>query len=135
MARGVVEGAGADPVAGRCCMNDEFDSTDSNKSDGGIRSSALYAFEEAMNLTTTRATMTALGSYGSGPQAVDDRMSVGMTDLMWKLDVGYISEALNQEQVLDTETLPTSDGPASKGYLFIQDIWQAYLTGPHNGLH
>lgn len=51
------------------------------------------------------------------------------------LEVGYISEALNQEQGLDTETLPVSDGPASKGYLFTKDIWQAFLAGPRNGLN
>ena len=120
-------GAGAvqtnDPVQGQNYMDDEFNTTDSS----GCRSSALYAYEEAMNLVTSRASIVALGHYGAGPGNTSTIMNVGMHDLIWKLEVGYYSQALGQSHLLVTETQPASDGPSSKGYFYIKDIWNTYV--------
>lgn len=110
------------PFDGQCCMGHEFDSTDSD----GLRSSALYVFEGWMSLTDARVAMNVLGNLNVGGQSNESAYHIGTLDLKYKLDHGYISHALNQDNILvDDHGNPASDGPNSKGFLY---DWDGYTN-------
>jgi len=114
------------PVEGQCCMGHEFDSHDSS----GLRSSALYVFEGWMNVTASRAMLSAVGGFDCSTATSSARYEVGSDDLIYKLTHGYISYALDQKGVLDNGTgQPSSDGALSKGYPYDLDAYNA-LAGP-----
>jgi hypothetical protein len=112
------------PYDGQCCMEREFDSSDS----GGLRSSALYAFEGWMNLLSARASMTVLGTWNCGTPQIDSTFEIGTADLMYKLLHGYISWAASQQGILVNETSPSTDGPGIKGYAYDKDIYNSYIA-------
>jgi hypothetical protein len=110
------------PYDGQCCMGHEFNSTDSS----GLRSSALYTFEGWMNLTGSRVTMEVLGNFNLNAATTETQYHIGTLDLKYKLDHGYISQALNQSMLLvDDHGNPASDGPNVKGFLY---DWDAYMV-------
>jgi hypothetical protein len=114
------------PEEGHCCMGHEFDSTDS----WGLRSSALYVFEGWMNVTASRAMLSAVGGFDCSTASSSARYEVGSEDLIYKLAHGYISYALDQKGVLDNGSgQPSSDGALSKGYPYDLDAYNA-LDGP-----
>jgi hypothetical protein len=107
------------PYDGQCCMGHEFNSTDSS----GLRSSALYVFEGWMNITGARVAMELLGNFNAGNSA-ETQFHIGTLDLKYKLDHGYVGQALNQDLLLvDDHGNPASDGPNAKGF---QYDWDAY---------
>ncbi|MCX3060219.1 glycosyl hydrolase family 8 [Streptomyces beihaiensis] len=113
------------PEQGRTGMAHEFVSKDS----GGLRSSALYAFEGWMNVTASRAAMSALGSFSCASAPDAGRYLVGTKDLIYKLRHGYISYAKSQDGILvDDHGDPSSGGPAAKGYAYDLDAYDAVLT-------
>jgi fibronectin type 3 domain-containing protein len=108
------------PYDGRCCMGHEFNSTDSQ----GLRTSALYVFEGWMNVTGSRVTMEVLGNFTIADATTEAQYHIGTLDLKYKLDHGYISHALNQNDILvDDHGNPSTDGPNVKGFLY---DWDAY---------
>jgi hypothetical protein len=107
------------PEDGQCCMGHEFSSTDSQ----GLRSSALYVFEGWMNVAGSRVAMLALGNFDLA-NAGESAYHIGTLDLKYKLDHGYISHALNQNDILvDDHGTPASDGPNAKGFLYDFDAY------------
>lgn len=109
------------PYDGQCCMGHEFDSTDSS----GLRSSALYVFEGWMNVTGSRVSMLTLGNFSTS-NGSESAYHTGTGDLKYKLDHGYISQGLNQNQLLvDDHGDPATDGPNVKGFLY---DWDAYTV-------
>ena len=113
------------PEQGRFGMEREFNSTDS----GGLRSSALYAFEGWMNVTGSRAAMSALGAFSCSAASSAAAYHVGTLDLMYKLDHGYISYAASQTAVLvDDHGNPSSDGPNAKGFAYDDDAYNALVA-------
>jgi hypothetical protein len=107
------------PEDGQCCMGHEFSSTDSQ----GLRSSALYVFEGWMNVAGSRVTMLALGNFDLA-NAGESAYHIGTLDLKYKLDHGYISHALNQNDILvDDHGTPASDGPNAKGFRYDFDAY------------
>lgn len=109
------------PYDGQCCMGHEFDSTDSS----GLRSSALYVFEGWMNVTGSRVAMEALGNFNPAVGA-ETAYHIGTLDLKYKLDHGYVGQALNQDLLLvDDHGDPSGDGPNDKGFLY---DWDAYTV-------
>jgi len=114
------------PEEGNCCMGHEFDSSDS----WGLRSSALYVFEGWMNVTASRAMLSAVGGFDCSAATSSARYEVGSEDLVYKLTHGYISYALNQKDVLDNGSgQPSSDGALAKGYPYDLDAYDA-VAGP-----
>jgi hypothetical protein len=110
------------PYDGQCCMGHEFNSTDST----GLRSSALYVFEGWMNVTGSRVTMEVLGNFNLAAASTETQYHIGTLDLKYKLDHGYISQALNQSMLLvDDHGNPATDGPNVKGFLY---DWDAYTV-------
>ncbi|WP_370373650.1 fibronectin type III domain-containing protein [Catenulispora sp. GP43] len=110
------------PYDGQCCMGHEFNSTDSS----GLRSSALYTFEGWMNVTGSRVAMEVLGNFTISAATTESQFHIGTLDLKYKLDHGYISQALNQSQILvDDHGNPATDGPNAKGFLY---DWDAYTV-------
>ena len=60
------------------------------------------------------------GCVGGEPE----QYHIGTLDLKYKLDHGYISHALNQNDILvDDHGNPAGDGPNVKGFLY---DWDAY---------
>ncbi|HEX4725565.1 MAG TPA: cellulose binding domain-containing protein [Pseudonocardiaceae bacterium] len=113
------------PEQGLLGMGHEFASTDS----GGLRSSALYVFEGWMNVTGTRAAMTALGTFDCAAAGSAARYQVGTLDLIYKLHHGYVSFAASQSGVLvDDHGDPSSDGPNAKGYQLDLDAYDALIA-------
>jgi hypothetical protein len=109
------------PYDGQCCMGHEFNSTDSS----GLRSSALYTFEGWMNVTGARVAMEVLGDFSPSGSA-ETAYHLGTLDLKYKLDHGYIGQALNQDLLLvDDHGNPSTDGPDAKGFLY---DWDAYTV-------
>ena len=109
------------PYDGQCCMGHEFNSTDSS----GLRSSALYTFEGWMNVTGSRVAMEVLGDFSLSGGS-ESQYHLGTLDLKYKLDHGYVSQALNQDQLLvDDHGDPATDGPNAKGFLY---DWDAYTV-------
>jgi len=114
------------PEEGKCCMGHEFDSRDSS----GLRSSALYVFEGWMNVTAGRIVLSVLGHFDCAAATSNARYQVGSADLIYKLQHGYISYALNQKGILDNDSGdPSTDGPLAKGYAYDLDAYNA-LAGP-----
>lgn len=116
------------PYDGQCCMGHEFNSTDSS----GLRSSALYTFEGWMNVTGSRVAMMTLGTFNLATASTERQFHIGTLDLKYKLDHGYISQALNQNLLLvDDHGDPSTDGPNVKGFLY---DWDAYTVagGPQS---
>jgi fibronectin type 3 domain-containing protein len=110
------------PYDGQCCMGHEFNSTDSS----GLRSSALYTFEGWMNVTGSRVAMEVLGNFSLSAASTESQFHIGTLDLKYKLDHGYISQALNQSLLLvDDHGNPATDGPNAKGFLY---DWDAYTV-------
>ena len=110
------------PYDGQCCMGHEFNSTDSS----GLRSSALYTFEGWMNVTGSRVSMMTLGNFNAASASTEKQFHIGTLDLKYKLDHGYISQALNQNLLLvDDHGNPATDGPNVKGFLY---DWDAYTV-------
>jgi hypothetical protein len=110
------------PYDGHCCMGHEFDSTDSS----GLRSSALYVFEGWMNVTGARVAMQSLGAFNPSAAPAEAAFHTGTLDLKYKLDHGYVGQALNQNLLLvDDHGNPAVDGPNAKGFLY---DWDAYLA-------
>ena len=110
------------PYDGKCCMGHEFDSTDSS----GLRSSALYVYEGWMNVTGARVAMVTLGSFNPGAVPAESAFHVGTLDLKYKLDHGYVGQALNQDLLLvDDHGNPASDGPNAKGFQYDWDAYEA----------
>jgi hypothetical protein len=110
------------PYDGQCCMGTEFNSTDSS----GLRSSALYVFEGWMNVTGSRVTMQVLGNFNASAASNESAYHIGTLDLKYKLDHGYISQALNQNLLLvDDHGDPSTDGPNVKGFLY---DWDGYTV-------
>jgi len=110
------------PYDGQCCMGHEFNSTDSS----GLRSSSLYTFEGWMNVTGSRVSMMTLGNFNMASASTEPQYHIGTLDLKYKLDHGYICQALNQNQLLvDDHGNPASDGPNTKGFLY---DWDAYTV-------
>jgi hypothetical protein len=116
------------PFEGQTGMEREFNSRDGT----GLRSDALYAYEGFMNSLTTRTSMFALGAWGCGQTqaALVQRESVGIGDLLYKLEHGYDGLSTRTKQVIElvNETTPESDGPHSKGYQFDKDNWLNYTS-------
>lgn len=109
------------PYDGQCCMAHEFNSTDSS----GLRSSALYVFEGWMNVTGARVAMELLGTF-SATNSAEPQFHIGTLDMKYKLDHGYIGQALNQDLLLvDDHGNPAGDGPNAKGF---QYDWDAYTV-------
>jgi hypothetical protein len=113
------------PEQGQSGMGHEFNSTDSS----GLRSSALYTFEGWMNVTGNRVAMSALGNFSCAGASSAARYNVGSLDLIYKLHHGYISQALNQNQLLvDDHGDPATDGPNVKGYQYDHDAYSAIVA-------
>jgi hypothetical protein len=112
------------PQQGMCCMGHEFDSTDSS----GLRSSALYVYEGWMNVTGSRVAMSALGDFACSAATSAAQYDVGSQDLIYKLDHGYISYALNQDGILVDDTGDPSDGPLAKGWAYDVDAYNALAS-------
>jgi hypothetical protein len=113
------------PYDGQCCMGHEFSSTDSS----GLRSSALYVFEGWMNVTGSRLAMTALGNFSCPSATSAPQYRIGSLDLIYKLQHGYISVALNQPSILvDDHGDPSTDGPNVKGYQLDHDAFNALIA-------
>jgi hypothetical protein len=109
------------PYDGQCCMGHEFNSTDSS----GLRSSSLYTFEGWMNVTGSMVGMEILHNFNTGNGA-QNAYHIGTLDEKYKLDHGYICQALNQNQLLvDDHGNPATDGPNIKGFLY---DWDAYVA-------
>ncbi|MEZ0113408.1 fibronectin type 3 domain-containing protein [Catenulispora sp. EB89] len=110
------------PYDGQCCMGHEFNSTDSS----GLRSSALYTFEGWMNVTGARVAMEVLGTFTISAATTESQFHIGTLDLKYKLDHGYVSQALNQDLLLvDDHGDPATDGPNAKGFLY---DWDGYTV-------
>ncbi|MEY9909220.1 hypothetical protein ABIA35_005455 [Catenulispora sp. MAP12-49] len=110
------------PYDGQCCMGHEFNSTDSS----GLRSSALYVFEGWMNVTGARVAMEVLGNFNASAASTETAYHIGTLDLKYKLDHGYVGQALNQDLLLvDDHGDPSGDGPNDKGFLY---DWDAYTV-------
>jgi hypothetical protein len=110
------------PYDGQCCMGHEFNSTDSS----GLRSSALYTFEGWMNVTGARVAMEVLGDFNLAAASTETAFHIGTLDLKYKLDHGYVGQALNQDLLLvDDHGDPSGDGPNDKGFLY---DWDAYIV-------
>ena len=91
-----------------------------------MRSSALYTFEGWMNVTGSRVAMEVLGNFNLGGASTETQYHIGTLDLKYKLDHGYISQALNQPDILvDDHGNPSADGPNVKGVL---SDWDAYTV-------
>lgn len=120
---GIADGT-TSPEQGQCCMGHEFDSTDTD----GLRSSALYVYEGWMNVTGSRAAMSALGDFGCASAPAAARYRVGTLDLVDKLDHGYTSYAESQDGVLVNDTGSPSDGPVSKGWQYDDDAYNAVVA-------
>ncbi|GAB2699895.1 glycosyl hydrolase family 8 [Kitasatospora kifunensis] len=113
------------PEQGKLGMAHEFDSTDSN----GLRSSALYSFEGWMNVTGSRLAMSAIGDFSCAAAPAAPQYQVGSQDLIYKLQHGYVSYALNQDNILvDDHGDPSSDGPNAKGYQYDHDAYDAVVA-------
>ena len=112
---------GTSPEQGRLGMGHEFDSTDS----GGLRSSALYVYEGWMNVTGSRVAMSAIGDFSCSAATSAAQYAVGTLDLIYKLDHGYVSYAQSQDGVLVNDSGQPSDGPASKGWAYDDDAYNA----------
>jgi hypothetical protein len=105
-------------------MGHEFNSTDSQ----GLRSSALYTFEGWMNVTGSRLSLSALGTWSCTAASNAPRYKVGSGDLIYKLHHGYISHALNQNNILvDDHGDPATDGPNVKGYQYDLDAYNVII--------
>jgi hypothetical protein len=118
------------PFQGQMGMEHEFNSSDGS----GPRSDALYAYEGFMNSLTTRTSMFVLGAWSCGrtQTAIIQTESVGIGDLVYKLQHGYDGVSTRAKGVqLVNESTPASDGPSSKGYQFDKDNWLNY-TSPVN---
>ncbi len=100
----------ASPFEGQMGMEREFDSRDGR----GLRSDALYAYEGFMNSLTTRTSLFVLGAWGCGQaqSSIVNLESVGMGDLVYKLQHGYdgVSTRTGQAVELVNESTPASDG-------------------------
>ncbi|HEY4026238.1 MAG TPA: hypothetical protein VGO86_07385 [Candidatus Dormibacteraeota bacterium] len=118
----------ASPFEGQMGMEREFNSSDGS----GMRSDALYAYEGFMNSLTTRTSMFVLGAWGCGKtQATIIHLeSVGVGDLMYKLQHGYDGASTRTKQAIElvNESTPASDGPNAKGYQFDKDNWLNYTS-------
>jgi hypothetical protein len=113
------------PEQGQFGMGHEFNSTDSS----GLRSSALYTFEGWMNVTGNRVAMSALGTFTCAAASSAARYNIGSQDLIYKLHHGYVSQALNQSQLLvDDHGDPATDGPNVKGYQYDHDAYTAIVS-------
>jgi hypothetical protein len=134
------------PVEGELGMGYEFNSDDS----AGIRSDALYTFEGWLNNLTTRVTLQALGVWDHWQmRLVERRMTVGVRDLLYKLDHGYHGRALNANgpnthyrdicvvavSGPDLACDPTDpqrliEGtPLEKGFIYDREIWEKLIAG------
>ena len=137
--------ASQSPVQGELGMGYEFNSNDS----AGIRSDALYTFEGWLNNLTTRASLQALGVWDRRQmRPVERRMTVGVRDLLHKLEHGYHGRALNANgpnthyrnvcvvEVAGPEFAcdpmdPLIEGtPLEKGFVYDQEIWDKFVSGP-----
>ncbi|HEV2376308.1 MAG TPA: hypothetical protein VGS19_29575 [Streptosporangiaceae bacterium] len=113
------------PEDGRCCMGHEFNSDD----DTGLRSSALYVFEGWMNVTGSRAAMSAIGTFNCSAATSAAQYKVGTLDLVYKLHHGYISYGHDQFGVLvDDHGDPSTDGPNVKGYQYDLDAYNNVIA-------
>jgi len=95
------------PWEGRIGMCAEFESTDWY----GMRSCLTYAFEGVMINVATAASLRALGIWrdDAAAQELEQRMAVGMSDLLFKAREGYRGWAHGKEFVQGMEDL-TKDG-------------------------
>ncbi|HXR66124.1 MAG TPA: cellulose binding domain-containing protein [Ktedonobacteraceae bacterium] len=113
------------PFQGQQGMEHEVNTTDSS----GCRSDALYVYEGWMNSISSRTTITLLGAWGCGTTQTNDihLEAIGSGDLLYKLQHGYDGYYLGTTRLV-TETLPSSDGPSTKGFFFDQQIWNVVLS-------
>ena len=97
------------PWEGRIGMCAEFESTDWY----GMRSCLTYAFEGVMINVATAASLRALGIWrgDAAAQELEQRMAVGMSDLLFKAREGYRGWAHGKEFIQGMDDL-TKDGAA-----------------------
>lgn len=111
------------PWEGQMGMLQEFESTDWD----GLRTSLGYAYEGAMIDLPTAATLKVLGEWraAEGGDLLEQRMGVGMADLVFKAHEGYLSWSQGKvhEYTWEKDLLPM-------GADFIVGLWQAYFAPP-----
>ena len=82
-----------------------------------------------MNVTGSRAAMSAFGAFSCSAASSAAAYHVGTLDLLFKLDHGYISYAASQTAVLvDDHGNPSSDGPNAKGFAYDDDAYDALVA-------
>jgi hypothetical protein len=78
-----------------------------------------------MNVAGARVAMELLGNFNPGNSA-ENQFHIGTLDMKYKLDHGYVGQALNQDLLLvDDHGNPATDGPNAKGF---QYDWDAYTV-------
>lgn len=110
------------PFEGQVGMCFEFKAVDAE----GLRSSATYVFHGWRNSVATRATIEALGYWGTseGHQDVERRMYVGSEDFIYKLVHGWRGFKHGAPEGPTTEKTRV----VGVAYTFFKDIWQAILS-------
>lgn len=110
------------PWEGRIGMCAEFESTDWY----GMRSCLTYAFEGVMINVATAASLRALGLWRDDASAheLEQRMAVGMADLLFKAREGYRGWAHGKEFIQGLDDL-TKDGAP---HIFA--MWSALFAAP-----
>jgi len=111
------------PWEGQMGMLQEFESTDWD----GLRTSLGYAFEGAMIDIPTAATLKLIGEWrpAEGGDVLEQRMGVGMGDMLFKAREGYESWSQGKihEYSWEKDLQPM-------GADFIVGLWQTYFAAP-----
>lgn len=108
---------GDSPVVGQLGMLKEFASYDAK----GKRSDAFYSYESWMNTIPTMMNLKLLHYWEDQSGEVKERIDVGTTDLLYKLENGYKGFA-NGEQYIITELEVNKEG-----FLYDNFIWSYWL--------
>ena len=116
----IVSGCETLPNKGATGMLEEFNGSDAN----GVRSSAGYAFDGFKPHLINQLVFIAAGLWDKNSSVAQDsvnRISIGVTDLMYKLEKGYAG--YSKGAVEDTKTLTSPD----RNYRIVLPIWNDVL--------
>ena len=121
----IVSGADALPNKGAVGMLTEFDSFDAN----GPRSSASYAYD-GFRTHEANHLVLVMGGYWQEDHAAAttaiSRLKVGITDLWYKLERGYLNYAKG------TGAGETSLTSSDRGYAYTKSLWSDVLKPFHS---
>ena len=102
------------PMEGMVGLMSEFKTTDGD----GIRSDAWYCEINFIMMTAVLSALKELGAWSEN-NASYSAIVVGNTDLIYKLDHGYMSYSLGRQYLVRASNI--------YGYDFIKDIWERFF--------